>query len=849
MCLECPFLLSLFFPATSKFSLAAMAKELALSVHAQYRTLATTLHPPGDGTRAAPLAAAAAVLLGLVGLGLVVRQAPVVAPSAVRQAMLQPQAAARGLSAPASSLKARAMAAHGPHAGRQLPGPHSEAIRWTAGATAADPVQSAEAAAAPQALGMKAMAPALAVAGLVTIGLQRLLRRALHPPVTSPVAMCPATGEKVSGAASDQTIVEELAASPQRKYFMVSGKGGVGKTSLSASLGVKLAMEGHRVLVVSTDPAHSLGDSLDQDISGGKPVPLEGTDLEIWGMEIDIEAAKKEFQAVASSPKTKEQAEGFLGAVGMAGMMSKLVDLNLAEILNTPPPGFDEGVAISKVIDFVEKEEYAKFTRIVIDTAPTGHTLRLLQLPDFLEASIGKIVRLRRKIGNAGSMLQGIFNLTGADEQLDAAANKLEVWQRKLVKVGDLFRDPSQMEFIIACIPTILSVRESARLLDALREDGVPCRRIICNQMVGDTNADAYVRMKLQAQTQSLKELREAPQVRGLEVIEAPLVDLEVRGVPALQYFGQVVWRGGREAAFADMQRPTSQGPRRFYMLGGKGGVGKTSLSASLAVQFASEGHSTLVVSTDPAHSLGDALAQEIGGGAPVEVVEGNAGLPLYAMEISVEAARAEIQSFAQDGGTQKVEDWLGGVGMGSLAAELKDLQLGELLQTLPPGTDEAIAISKVIEFLQNPKYADFDRIIFDTAPSGHTLRLLSLPDFLDQTIGKILRLRQSFQNATGYAPTSRVVAAGGEGGFGTRPWCWFACLLGRGGGGRNFRKMTHCGVGGSLKALMKAEILRRLRRLVARYQLAPDECRGIDGFIDSVAAYTPPSPAWTKSA
>lgn len=88
---------------------------------------------------------------------------------------------------------------------------------------------------------------------------------------------------------------------------MVSGKGGVGKTSLSASLAVRLAMEGHTVLVVSTDPAHSLGDSLEQDLKGGKPVPLEGTALPIWGMEIDPEEAKAELRKEWEKEETQEK--------------------------------------------------------------------------------------------------------------------------------------------------------------------------------------------------------------------------------------------------------------------------------------------------------------------------------------------------------------------------------------------------------------------------------------------------------------------------------------------------------------------------------------------------------------
>eukprot|EP00877_Chromochloris_zofingiensis_P008812 jgi/Chrzof1/4184/Cz14g02040.t1 len=88
---------------------------------------------------------------------------------------------------------------------------------------------------------------------------------------------------------------------------MVSGKGGVGKTSLAASLAVKLAAAGHTTLVVSTDPAHSLSDSLAQDVSGGKPVLLEGSDLPLWGMEVDADEGTREFREYSAKNDTGGQ--------------------------------------------------------------------------------------------------------------------------------------------------------------------------------------------------------------------------------------------------------------------------------------------------------------------------------------------------------------------------------------------------------------------------------------------------------------------------------------------------------------------------------------------------------------
>ena len=122
-------------------------------------------------------------------------------------------------------------------------------------------------------------------------------------------------------------------------------------------------------------------------------------------------------------------------------------------------------------------------------------------------------------------------------------------------------------------------------------------------QVISETLGDAFLRLRLRDQAKALAMLADAPELAGLQELRAPLVDLEVRGLPALRYFGGLAWAPlvGRLAAGAE---------RRYVMLGGKGGVGKTSAAAALGVQLAAEGHNTLVVSTDPAHSLSDSLAQ-----------------------------------------------------------------------------------------------------------------------------------------------------------------------------------------------------------------------------------------------
>lgn len=381
-----------------------------------------------------------------------------------------------------------------------------------------------------------------------------------------------------------------MAKGKDRKYYMVGGKGGVGKTSLSSSLAVKFATAGHHTLLVSTDPAHSLSDSLAQDVTGGLPVAVEGTDGMLYAMEVDPDQAKAEFAAFAKQADVSAGAKDFMSSVGLGGLADQLGDLKLGELLDTPPPGLDEAIAIAKVVQFIKDEKYAKFTRIVFDTAPTGHTLRLLSLPDFLDASIGKIVRLRQKLTSAGDAVKSLFGV--ADEAQDEAVVKLERLKAQLQEVKDLFRNEDTTEFVIVTIPTVLGISESGRLLAELRKESVPARRLVVNQIInvtgegfkerkealavkeaalrealaavegsGETSAaldemlaanasvvrDAqaavtFCTVKAKDQRRAMEMLDADAGLRTLKRIEAPLFDMEIRGVPALQFMGGQVW-------------------------------------------------------------------------------------------------------------------------------------------------------------------------------------------------------------------------------------------------------------------------------------------------------------------
>ncbi len=551
--------------------------------------------------------------------------------------------------------------------------------------------------------------------------------------------------------------ISSLIHAPSRKYVMISGKGGVGKTSLSASLAIKFAKAGHTTLLVSTDPAHSLSDSLDQDVSGGSPIQVEGIDFPLFAMEIDPEVEKENFKQFTASDSSRQAMNDIAGGFGfgmgqLTTLFEQLSDIKLGELLDSPPPGFDEAVAIAKVQQFVSKEEFAKFTRIVFDTAPTGHTLRLLTVPEFVDASLTKIIELRKSLMGASDAVVGLFGGNRDQNQVD----KLEELRQNIRQVSSLFRDEESTEFIIATIPTMLAVNESVRLVDALKKENIPCHRVVVNQVIGDSKGDAYLKMKLKGQERALEAIANDRNLASLEAIMSPYLDLEVRGVPALRYLGGRIWGGMLDELVGGT---VERAERKFYMLGGKGGVGKTSCSASLAVELGSMGLKTLIVSTDPAHSLSDAVDQDLGNhGEPVELAgtEGN----VWGLEIDIDAAKEELRGLGKGDNGKEFDDFLDGLGLGGVTDQLKKLRLGEILDTPPPGIDEAAAIAKVVQLLKKEEFIGFSRIVFDTAPTGHTLRLLTLPEFVNTSVGKILRIRQRI---VGVAESIKGIFTGGS--------------------------------------------------------------------------------------
>jgi arsenite-transporting ATPase len=239
------------------------------------------------------------------------------------------------------------------------------------------------------------------------------------------------------------------------EYVLYGGKGGVGKTTMAAATALASARGETPTLVVSTDPAHSLSDTL------GTNVPDEPTqireEIPLYAAEIDPEAALQ---------------DGPLGgeANPLAGMLGDGPDP-----LGGSMPGSDEAAAIRLLLEYLDDP---RFERVVVDTAPTGHTLRLLELPEMLDSMAGKLLTMRERMSG---MLGGLF---GGDEE--EAEQGIREFSEQIERLRDLLRDPARTDFRVVMVPEELSVQESKRLLDRLDGFGIPVGTVVVNRVMQD---------------------------------------------------------------------------------------------------------------------------------------------------------------------------------------------------------------------------------------------------------------------------------------------------------------------------------------------------------------------------
>jgi len=294
------------------------------------------------------------------------------------------------------------------------------------------------------------------------------------------------------------------------KMILFGGKGGVGKTTCASSTGLYLSGD-FKTLLISTDPAHSLSDSLGQVI-GSEIKEVKGV-KNLSALEISAEKALSKFKI-----KYEDQIKKILDT------STYLDQEDMDSVFSLPIPGIDEVMGFKTIIDLIEE---GKFDKYIVDTAPTGHALRLLTLPELLDDWIKVMAKMRWKYRYMVETFSGKYNPDEGDDFL--------VEMKKTVnRVEGLLRNDTACEFIAVTIPEDMAIQETEKLVDTLGKYGIKVRQLVINNVL-ESGDCAFCKERRKEQLRYIDKIK-----RRFSSLKETIVSLnprEVKGLDALNSF------------------------------------------------------------------------------------------------------------------------------------------------------------------------------------------------------------------------------------------------------------------------------------------------------------------------
>jgi arsenite/tail-anchored protein-transporting ATPase len=451
------------------------------------------------------------------------------------------------------------------------------------------------------------------------------------------------------------------------KFAFFTGKGGVGKTSLACATALELAERGRKVLLVSTDPASNVGQVFETDIGNHITAIARAGGLD--AIEIDPEEAAAQYRDRIVGPM-----RGVLPDKALKGIEEQLSGACTTEIA-----AFDEFTALLTDHDLIDRYDH-----VIFDTAPTGHTIRLLKLPGawsgFLEAGTGD-----------ASCLGPLAGLEKQRARYAAAVEQLS--------------DGETTRLILVARPRRSALAEAARTSRELAAIGIRNQHLAINGMMPEGTGDDPLAAALAERDRAALEAMDADLAR-LPRETFPLRSENLVGVDALRRFA-----AGAPDSLTEADARTDAAPREnlpglgelvdeierprkgLLMFMGKGGVGKTTMAAAVAAELAARGHEVLLTTTDPAAHI----VETLGGEVP--------GLTVSRIDPAQETARYRDHVLETKG---------------------KDLDAharAMLEEDLRSPCTEEIAVFQAFSRVIRESTKHF--VVMDTAPTGHTLLLL----------------------------------------------------------------------------------------------------------------------------
>ena len=459
------------------------------------------------------------------------------------------------------------------------------------------------------------------------------------------------------------SIPEFLTTAPRHLFF--TGKGGVGKTSLACASAVLLADKGRRVLLLSTDPASNLDAVLGTELANS-PTPVAGVP-NLQAMNIDPEQATREYRERTVGPYRS----------ALPSQELKLLEERLSGACTVEVAAFDEFALLLS-----DPDRTQEFDHVIFDTAPTGHTLRLLELPaawtGFLESAPGDVSCLGPLSG-------------------------LKTQRERYARTVGALADPKLTAIILVARPERVALMEAARTSTELRGQAMTNQLLVINGVFhasdhNDPLAAAFERRGAEALLHIPEEVAPLPRA------EIPLHGTNIVGLDALRSLFTPLQRvdAGPSApvalrqdisCLADLVDELSLSEHGLVMVMGKGGVGKTTVAAAVAVSLAKRGMPVHLTTTDPAQHIWETLQSEVAG-----------------LRVSYIDSKHEVRQYREDM-------------LESARATLSAEKLSLFEEELKSPCYEEVAVFKA--FSRIVTGARKELVVMDTAPTGHTLLLL----------------------------------------------------------------------------------------------------------------------------